>query len=174
MDFWGNIEHPWEAEPRAVFNTVEGYHIVVYRSQLGNLNGYVGVKRDHPLYGLPMNNKKLACLSVHGGVTFAGKIDWDSSFKNKYWYIGFDTAHYMDLVPSMYKMNREMGFPPMADGVYRDMQYVSNEVNLLASQIRIIKKRNPNFKLTHVQEYRRLRRIKDRDKKLRQSILKGL
>lgn len=45
-------------------------------------------------------------LSVHGGITYSGECSGEichpSDNGDHVWWFGFDTAHYMDLVPEMY------------------------------------------------------------------------
>jgi hypothetical protein len=60
----------------------------------GYANGYVGVPKEHPWYGKHYDEIESSYdISVHGGLTFAGKLKEDSE---DYWYVGFDTAHYRD------------------------------------------------------------------------------
>jgi hypothetical protein len=51
-------------------------------------NGYVGLPKGHPCYGLHYDeiNKR---IDVHGGLTLSDEI-------MGYWVIGFDTCHYAD------------------------------------------------------------------------------
>ena len=48
--------------------------------------GYVGVKKDHWMYGVGYNN--LYRLEVHGGLTFSSEMK-----DSEDWWIGFDCAH---------------------------------------------------------------------------------
>ncbi len=58
-------------------------------------NGYVGVTKDHPLFGI--NYMYLdRYIDIHGGLTFSGMID-------NLWCFGFDTAHSGD---SIYKWGK--------------------------------------------------------------------
>lgn len=86
----------------------------------GTHNGYVLIPEDHPLYGKNTDtiNEELL-YGVHGGVTWAEShlkskqiiaesevltisdgLDKhelnEDCFANKYWVVGFDTAHYGD------------------------------------------------------------------------------
>tara|TARA_X000001316_G_C915429_1_gene29905 strand:+ start:545 stop:934 length:390 start_codon:yes stop_codon:yes gene_type:complete len=65
----------------------------------GYANGYVGVQKGHPLYGIDYN-QLFEKVSVHGGLTFSGHIKSFSSDVNNpnwldegFWWIGFDTKH---------------------------------------------------------------------------------
>jgi hypothetical protein len=70
----------------------------------GYANGYVGVHKGHPLYGVPYQDydDKGIHLSVHGGVTFTGHIKCnvpeghENWLDEDYWWIGFDTKHSCD------------------------------------------------------------------------------
>lgn len=57
--------------------------------------GYVGVPKEHPLFGKCCGEEP-DDLSVHGGVTFCGSIEGFDL-----WFLGFDTAHYGDLFGSI-------------------------------------------------------------------------
>lgn len=71
----------------------------------GEYNGYVAVPPEHPLFGENIDNKDVANLRVHGGVTFAGPfkdvndvdvyLDCEEPPCN-WWAFGFDTVHYGD------------------------------------------------------------------------------
>lgn len=122
------------------------YHLVIWRHPVfGTLNGYIGVKRRHPLYRNMSIN-----LSVHGGVTFTGKLN-EEGFKKKFWYIGFDTAHSWDYVPIL------------NDGLsshYRDLGYVKQEVQKLLDQIKELE--DPSYKPNYQREYKQAHKEKIR------------
>ena len=75
----------------------------------GGPNGYVGIPKDHPLFGVRYNLciKDSPCeetwcghapeniVRVHGGITFSDSKLANGSIDG-YWYFGFDTAHYGD------------------------------------------------------------------------------
>lgn len=84
----------------------------------GHLCGYVGVCTSSPLYGIDYGS--LDSVEVHGGLTYSGKM----SDSDKWWF-GFDCAHYGDHLP-LYSDGT---------GVYRDMDYVKNEVENLVEQL---------------------------------------
>jgi len=58
--------------------------------QRGWGNGYVGLPAGHLWYGVNYDDIP---VDVHGGLTFGEEIEL---YGNKYWVIGFDTAHYDD------------------------------------------------------------------------------
>ena len=62
--------------------------------------------------------------SVHGGLTFSAKgYDWGIPDA---WWVGFDCAHHMDLVPSLAQFG--------LGGTYRTVEFVTGEVEALAAQ----------------------------------------
>lgn len=165
---------PWENEPDFLeINQDNDYHLLVYRSHMGQLNGYVGVKRQHPCFGLHYDSKKVGDIQVHGGLTFSGKAIVPQ-MKKKYWYFGFDTAHYMDITPKLLEIEKFHGhdksFESIGDlfsygSTYKDINYVSNEVSNLYLQLKEVKDKNPNYRLNHKKEYRRLHKIKQQEKR---------
>jgi hypothetical protein len=102
-----------------------GYKCHITRMEwIGTLNGYVGITEAHPLYHKNYDEID-RILNVHGGVTFCG-VPRTAPDRNL-WYIGFDTAHLGDFLP------KQHNFP---DNIYRDMEYVTEETELLARQIK--------------------------------------
>ena len=60
-------------------------------------NGYVGVPKEHPLYGVDYSDVPWAKMDVHEGLTYSRKADSRIKFRDKsLWVFGFDTAHYGD------------------------------------------------------------------------------
>lgn len=103
----------------------QGYECMILRVEgLGHLCGYVRIPYNSPLKDLGYD----VDFDVHGGITYNG------TFKHKgkegHW-IGFDTAHCMDL--SLYQL--EKGYA--TDNLfYRDMNYVTLEIQKLVHQIK--------------------------------------
>jgi hypothetical protein len=121
---------PWSTEPdeKHWVDAATGLHCYVKRHpEMGHLCGYVGVPPSHPTYKL--NYDKLT-LSAHGGITHANSIE-DSPMPDLWW-IGFDCAHAFDLSPGL--ANAFTRYKPT--GKYRDMEYVTRECTLLASQLK--------------------------------------
>ena len=50
-------DRPWETEPDSLEFEAEGLPCVMLRNHYGIWCGYVGVDREHPLYGLPTNHE---------------------------------------------------------------------------------------------------------------------
>ena len=120
---------------------INGKRIVILFQIMGHRCGYVGVGKNHKLYGL--NYDKLEDLfDVHGDVTFAGKLFEE---KEDYWYIGFDCAHCFDRRD--FDKLREYGLynkdlHSYAENIFREStatikteEYVLKECILLSKQI---------------------------------------
>lgn len=95
---------------------INDYGCIVRRTDGGWLCGYVRVSRDEKPTDLDCDK-----LYVHGGITFEGTLDHLGV--NGYW-IGFDCNHAGDWFPML-----------DAYGVYRDTEYVVNELFDLTVQL---------------------------------------
>jgi hypothetical protein len=122
-------EGPWQHEPdqAAWLHHPSGYPCLMKRSHLGVWCGYVGVPADHPYHERSYwTDQGGPDVDVHGGPTYAGYMD------GEWWCFGFDCAHWMDLVPMA------LAYEPLrtlAEGTYRDFEYVQAEVESLAQQL---------------------------------------
>lgn len=137
---WG--DGPWQEEQDELNwrDFMSGYDCLILRHQYhGQLNGYVKVPVKNKLYRAHYDaiHRRLPGLSVHGGLTFAGKL----AGRRGYW-VGFDTAHHLDLAPGLIaltdKVNAELNLPRSSvwrGGVYRNMAYVWQETTSLAMQL---------------------------------------
>ena len=128
-------EGPWVKEPdRVSFKTTGGYHCLIRRNMGGGtLCGYVGIPKGHPLHGMHYDDEKLHDCIVHGGLTFSEDRP-PNGFSSSVWYFGFDCSHAGDLVPLVNRNFIDVGVSlnPIVDGTYKDVEYVSNQVLLLA------------------------------------------
>lgn len=122
----------WELEPNELrFEHVGLKCLVIRANHLGHLNGYVGMNGiDSTLDSLE------AKIDVHGGVTFFQPISnlpdmLSAHFKDCTHVVGFDTAHYSDLVPYFFSKGMQVG-----DGTYRDMEYVKEQTEKMAEQLK--------------------------------------
>lgn len=141
-------KQPWLDEPDQVSQKQGAYHLVIFRHPINkNLNGYVGVPPGSVLYGREWSrDKEIERIHVHGGITFTDKGDrFGPPFEESYWYFGFDTAHFMDYVPGLVELleslPRKEPIPnSIRDNVrnYRDIRYVSAEVQSLYRQLKKI------------------------------------
>jgi hypothetical protein len=84
----------------------------------GYLCGYVTIPKSHPDYGKDYEESDID-IEVHGGLTYGRE--------GKY---GFDCAHLGDMRPFS---EEEYQFDYIA-AEYRDVEYVTNEVNSMAYQ----------------------------------------
>lgn len=120
-----------------------GLRCLTKHGPLGNLNGYVRVERNHPLYymnyhrcitcgkGFCYKRKHKSAdgiFDVHGGLTYSDK-GW-SDEANEWWF-GFDTAHLGDFVPSL----DAAGFGGLMGTEVRDLSYVEQQCEHLAKQL---------------------------------------
>jgi hypothetical protein len=98
---------------------------------MGTLCGYAAVPPGHPLHGA---NESGLDIEVHGGLTYANTCAGavchvpEPGQPDAVWWFGFDCGHWADVVPSMPHTAAE-------PGVYRDLAYVQEEVENLASQL---------------------------------------
>jgi hypothetical protein len=137
-------EGPWiEEEDRFQWEHLGFPCLFLRHHEMGNLNGYIGVPPGHPWYEVGYDDIE---ASVHGGLTYAGRhIDPSNgedaigiSGREDLWWVGFDTAHYLDLIPMRCGPHWQAmmaGLPRgPEDGIYRNFQYVMDEVERLAEQ----------------------------------------
>lgn len=170
----------WDNEPDVVSLKTSGYHFLILRGPMKNLNGYVGVKRTHPFYGLHYDRPSIYNLEAHGGITFAGK-SFGENFKDGYWYFGFDAAHAYDYVPGLHENMKEIdSIVPMPDQLksfliedsifnpssYRDIEYMTKQTEGLLLQLQEIEQKHPGRKINHINEYKRLNRVKKYKRKM--------
>jgi hypothetical protein len=125
------VEKEWKTEPdeKTWTDKKTGFRCHIKRHlELGHLCGYVGVPRDHPLWGRGYGDLYDANVDirVHGGITFSDTI---KQFGEDIWWFGFDCAHAVDISPYS-KADIEM-----SGATYRNMRYVRKEVRCLAEQL---------------------------------------
>lgn len=154
---------PWKDEPDKIQwqDNWTGYPCLIVRNHSGTLCGYVGVYPDHPAYN---KDYQEVAVAVHGGLTYSnfcqegGRICHDDPDNpEKVWWLGFDTAHAGDIIPSMVKAKEDWeSRNPDADyksnpyrlwsfggknwdgepNTYKDIIYVRTEVEYLARQLK--------------------------------------
>lgn len=170
-----------EGEPDFADVKMKEYHIVVWRvPDMLCLNGYVGVKRTHPYFGLERHARRVGEMKVHGGITFTGKRQLPG-FKKGFWYFGFDTGHAFDLVPGIENdmvpimemfmssvfgvTNDRLGESVMnafknRPRTYKDVSYISKETEKLYTFLHQVKERQQHYRYSPVREYRKLAKLK--------------
>ena len=116
-------------------------YIIWRHPSLGHWCGYIGVPKDSRLNGksyyistesengLSKLEQAIDDISVHGGLTYAGNRDE----KSDTWYFGFDCGHSGDVEPFMAEK-----YPHLADGTYKNKDFVMVEVENLAKQLKEI------------------------------------
>lgn len=123
---------PWEAEPNELKWVDPGTRLtcLIIRTGMGHLCGYVRIPRSSRLYVKKQRRAAINKLRVHGGVTFDGGIRRGGGGKLRGRWIGFDCAHFGDLVPKLLKYGLS------DDNIYRDIGFVKRECERLAVQIK--------------------------------------
>jgi hypothetical protein len=167
-DWWP--DGPWMTEPDKVnWKTKAGLPGMIVRSKSGHLCGYVAVAKGHPCYGRdftsdhernedgdPDYDRPIANpvhdLRVHGGITYAAACAGaichvpEPGEPDDVWWLGFDCIHSGDWNPSAmapYLRDRRMpGEAPWPE-LYRDISYVTGEVETLAEQLATMTNRVP-------------------------------
>ncbi len=154
---WG--EGPWqdEADDGQWVDPATGLDCMIHRNHGGALCGYVGVGREHPLYGKSYQEVD-DIFSVHGGLTYSRECQEggiichvpEPGRSGDIWWFGFDTAHFMDYAPGMEaelaKFRKVENIPkldvPELDNLfkkgpegYKNWAYVTAECELLAKQL---------------------------------------
>ena len=134
---WG--DGPWQHEPDKIqLDLVHGFPALIKRNPSGALCGYVGVERTHPAYGKHYDNVD---VDIHGGLTFAAACSHGDEATSichvpapgttdDIWWLGFDCAHAFDYSPAY-----GHHFTRLDDDVYRDVAYVTAEIERLALQL---------------------------------------
>jgi len=135
---WGS--GPWDGEPDYKYWMSHGLDCVIARNHFGSWCGYVGVGYDHPCYNENYEDVVNRGVQVHGGITYsdvsrndeirpipiAGKVVW---------WIGFDCNHFRDSSPGLPSIP---GLPKMTGKSYKTMQYIIDQADSLAKQLRAL------------------------------------
>jgi hypothetical protein len=133
---WGS--GPWEFEPDEDdwVDTDTGLRCMAMRHpDLGHWCGYVGFIPGMHLWRVGYNQIERR-VDVHGGLTFSGRFKMMKSWLRPYWWIGFDCAHYLDIVPGVRKHYlTEFHGEGCEVRNYRDLEYVRAECKILAKRL---------------------------------------
>ena len=126
-----------------------GYPCAILRpcSDRKHLCGYVGVPKDHPIYGLPPYIQAFEnYFHVHGGLNYY-RFDlppkaYTENPSKDFWFFGFSCTHEGDIVPlneDCSNCGDEFLERPIRHGdSYKDMKFVEKEVRKLAHQLKQI------------------------------------
>lgn len=142
LAFTSNIRtlKPWELEEDFYTGWAYHYPYVIIRQEQGHLCGYVGVPPGHEAHGKSYMDDETAYIICHGGLTFSSFIpnQWPREelpvgIEDYYWFLGFDCAHYNDIVPfNKFTL-------PTFGAEYRTVEFVREEIQFLASQLEMNK-----------------------------------
>lgn len=142
---------PWLTEPEREEFEHCGFKCLILRHEhIGHLCGYVGLPESHPWFGVGYNQCFLGCksedctwekhhpspekmINVHGGLTFSQM--GEGKYPEGYRWFGFDCAHCYDYCPGMDELLTRFGSSYDMGGVYRDIDYVRNEIKRMAEQM---------------------------------------
>lgn len=142
-------EGEWNSEPDKIqwVDEDSGLDCLMHRSPSGAWCGYVGVAEGHPAFEKPYDD---VGVEVHGGLTYADfcQETGDESFgichvpepgrPHRVWWLGFDCAHAGDVLPAhdaLPGMDEIRSRFPRHHDIYRNREYVENEVTKLAGQL---------------------------------------
>jgi hypothetical protein len=139
---WG--DGPWQREPDRVEFVSEGFACLMQRHpSFGSWCFYVGVPATHPAYGMQPRDLD---IDVHGGLNYGDTCDGiichvpQAGMPDDVWWLGGECSHVWDVAPGLEARERAMGLPPIVSivlpCVYRDLQYVREQTEFLAHQLR--------------------------------------
>lgn len=135
-----NTPRPWELEEDFYTGWAYHYPYVIIRQEQGHLCGYVGVPPGHEAHGKSYMDDDTAYITCHGGLTFSSfalAAWYPKGIPDKlkdYWFLGFDCAHYNDIVPRLDNI-----LLPSYGAEYRTVEFVREEIQFLASQLEMNK-----------------------------------
>lgn len=148
VELWG--DGPWVDEPDRVEFYHAGLPCLMRRTDMGAWCGYVAVPPGHGMHGIPFGVVDQR-VWAHGGLTYSKPCESDICHEPRLgepddvWWLGFDCAHWCDVVPALEKrMVERMGprfatrsddLPDEFTPVYRDRKYVEANVRVLAVQL---------------------------------------
>ena len=119
----------WETEPdREEFVHAE-LPCLILRTPLKQLCGYVGVPPSHPMYQKDYDDIDVV---VHGGLTFSHMGGFDDRWREGFWWVGFDCAHFGDYVPGI---DEALGTSRSRQETYRNWAWVKAKTQRLAEQL---------------------------------------
>ncbi len=129
----------WATEPDyiAYIDAETTYPMVAKRNLVGVFVGFVGIDERHPLYMQPLSSEEFDFIDVHNGApTFAAFLPDESvnfSPPKKLWWVGFDCMHDTDFCPYKTATGRPRRRSKKEE--YRDLNYVKEQLEFLASQL---------------------------------------
>ena len=101
-------------------------YLILQHPGMGHLCGYVLIPEGHPLHATTViGDYDTPDVDVHGGLTWAGPLE----DREGVW-LGFDCAHYTDVVPAMAAQGM-----CMEGSTFKDAEFVHHELFHLAEQL---------------------------------------
>jgi hypothetical protein len=144
---WG--DGPWQTEPDRVDFVSSGFACLMLRHpRAGSWCCYVGVPPEHPAYGAQACDVNVEC---HSGLNYADTCSGaichvpEPGMPDDVWWLGTDFEHVWDFAPGRAAMEIAMDeaagrprieYPDFMRPVYRDLQYVREQAEFLARQLR--------------------------------------
>jgi hypothetical protein len=95
----------------------------------GILCGYVGLPITHKYY---KKNYDDIPVDVHGGLTFANELEHEA---DGLYYIGFDCAHWRDLMPFYWMTTTYTSTHEDEETTYKTFDYVQQEIKNMVDQL---------------------------------------
>ena len=141
---------PWHHEPDRMEFAHSGFNCLLHRGPSGVWCGYVGLRPDHPWYGVRYSGCPISCgqeycahsperrMDVHGGLTYSEECQGHICHQGDgpgeiLWWFGFDCGHAWDISPAYEHF--ALGELAGAGSKYRDLQYARVETERLAVQL---------------------------------------
>jgi len=142
---WSN--GPWDKEPDFVrydnYPGLEEFILLIRRTSIGTLCGYVGVPRGHLLYGANISGGLWGLLEIAEAapseITYCDT--WEEiGFSKDWWFIGFDCCHYGDKVPDAHMREDRSAYPTQ----YHTIEEVTQGCIDLGKTIKALKEGDNN------------------------------
>jgi hypothetical protein len=142
---WG--KGAWQREPDRVDFVHAGFACLLLRHpRHGHWCGYVGVPREHPLYGQNWTeNDQIRALGVHMGVNYSAHCNGEichvpaAGMPDDVWWLGCDFGQPFDFSPGLLAGRTDESANRMRArkvwDVYRTLPYVRHEIESLAGQL---------------------------------------
>lgn len=160
LEAWRKEPGPWQGEPDRKEWRHAGFACLIVRSRFGSLCGYVGTPPGHPWHGKSYREleEHPDYPDCHGGITYSGSCSGEihhtpTEGEPEVWWQGFDCNHSDDIAPGLLAFERFMcahnpvfakltkmiaESPYGSRRQYRDIAYVTHEVEQLAEQAAVM------------------------------------
>ena len=117
--------------------TESGLRAVVVMAHHGCRCGYVGVPKDHNLYGVEYSDLYDDFYpEVHGGLTYSRDSSSNYPVESDLWWFGYDCAHLWDAPSPEYMQQNPDHYQWLEPGaMHRSLNYCVTECENLANQL---------------------------------------